>query len=213
MIISLLSEGKTPEPLSLPKRVSAQEQTDGKSIEIDDSATSVSQESVLLEVKNVSITGDIYRIVLGKQTLLTKTTLEKPSVKDNTVLIAKEYISGESEPKYTVKEIYLSDATTNSEADFEIKAQGFLNYALEGFIVNYSVIPTLTNGPVLMKSYNQPNVMYTIDSHLSDILVHKIDGNKESANVSKGIIPNIPYSTMGSIKTNILNKKETSISL
>lgn len=140
----------------------------------------IASDSSLLQIRSLTMSGDYYRIILGRKELTTYDYIERPEHTDNMVLFTEERFAGEADTRYTLNEITVSpmtrkqmgdDKTAESfnqpfESDFDFKEFG--NYQMRGFIFNYQVVPTLNKGPKLTKSFVTPTHLFTIKGYLND---------------------------------------------
>ena len=140
----------------------------------------ISSDSSLLQIRSLTMSGDYYRVILGKKELTTYDYLERPEHTDNMVLYTEERFAGEADTRYTLNKIEVSSITRRQmgddekgnsfnqpfESDFDFKEFG--NYQMRGFVFNYQIVPTLNKGPKLTKSFITPTHLFTIKGYLSD---------------------------------------------
>ena len=153
----------------------------------------ISSDSALLQIRSLTMSGDYYRVVLGRKELVTTEYLERPEHTGNMVLYTEERFAGEKDTRYTLNEITVSpitrkqlkdhpsdgDALTRNEnndqpsnlnqpfeSDFSFNEFG--NYQMKGFVFNYQIVPTLNKGPKLTKSFVTPTNLFTVKGYLAD---------------------------------------------
>lgn len=128
-------------------------------------------DSALLQLKVITLLGDVYRIIFGKKELTTSVSLKPIPPKDNTILMTEEHMAGDTETQYTVNNITVSDVTENDDTQTDFSFEELGNYSMQGYIFDYQVIPTLDKGPKVIKTFVNPTKLFTVKGYLSDSII------------------------------------------
>ena len=128
-------------------------------------------DSSLLQLKVISMEGILYRYVFGKKTLTTVSSFSELTYTDNTVLLTEERFPGDSNVHYTRNEITVDKSTDNDDISSDFSFTEIGNYSMQGYMFDYQVIPTLDQGPKVVKTFVSPTHLFTIKGYLSDDLI------------------------------------------
>lgn len=146
-----------------------------------DSTIKISSDSSLIQMRSLTMSGDYYRLVMGRKELVTYETLELPEFDEDIVLFTEERFAGESDYRYTVNKLKVvsfqqsnedkdgeSSPAYNQEfkSDFDFLEVG--NYEMKGFVFNYQIVPTLNKGIKVTKSFVTPTHLFSVKGYLSD---------------------------------------------
>ena len=174
----------------------------------DSSVISKKIDSSLLQLKVITMDGEIYRYVFGKKTLTTTSSFSDLSATNNTVVLTTEQFPGDPNTHYTRNEITVESNSelSDTQSDFSFTEIG--NYSMTGYIFDYQVIPTLDRGPKLIKTFVSPTRLFTIKGYLSDDLVKGSDSTDDATSEKDTLL-----SSAAHLQATIGNQLEKTITL
>ncbi len=177
--------------------------------EIPDKGLSLSVDKSLLEIKAVSVKGELYKIVFGTKVIKTFSTTEALDTEDNMILYSKEKFAGEPFSRYTKKTLSFEYDTKlelkDSETSFQTK--DFIDYKMEALIIDYQIVPTIDKGPMAFRTIAHPVINIKEKGFPDEVVAEKDPKDpKQPPNSGKTM-------EVSNLKINITNIKEISGSM